>query len=170
MSARPSWWSPSRVSSSFSYPSENHEAAEYRYLLTPNAIYPFLTMSWRIRPRYGTCRVLGAFAAKRRPCPAVSRLQPLIVMVAILFSTVLSARSGTVLMLALLACAMDALPATAGSERLTHAPLSGVTRPPVGWMEFCARQPNECAGGTMPLREFILTPKAGRMRCGSTNG
>jgi predicted transglutaminase-like cysteine proteinase len=80
-------------------------------------------------------------------------------MVATLFSTVLSARSGTVLMSALLACAMDALPASAGSERLTHAPLSGVTRPPLGWMEFCGRQPNECAAGIMPLREFILTAK-----------
>jgi predicted transglutaminase-like cysteine proteinase len=26
-------------------------------------------------------------------------------------------------------------------------------------MEFCARQPNECAGGAMPLLDFVLTAK-----------
>jgi predicted transglutaminase-like cysteine proteinase len=80
-------------------------------------------------------------------------------MVATVISNVLSARSGTVLIAALVACTIDAFPASAGSERLTHVPVSGVTRPPIGWIELCARQPGECTGATMPLRDFVLTPK-----------
>ena len=44
-------------------------------------------------------------------------------------------------------------------QRLTHVPVSEVTQPPVGWIEFCARQPDECAGATMEVRDFVLTPK-----------
>ena len=82
-------------------------------------------------------------------------------MVATVISNVLGARSGIVLLItALAACAIDALPASAGPEGLTHVPVYGVTRPPIGWMELCARQPNECAGATMAPRDFALTPKA----------
>jgi predicted transglutaminase-like cysteine proteinase len=80
-------------------------------------------------------------------------------MIATVISNVLSARSGTVLIAALVACTIDAFPASAGSERLTHVPVSGVTRPPIGWIELCARQPGECTGVMMPLRDFVLTPK-----------
>jgi predicted transglutaminase-like cysteine proteinase len=80
-------------------------------------------------------------------------------MIANVFSTVLSARSGRILMAALVACALDAFPASAGSEWLTHGLVSGITRPPVGWLEFCARHPNECAGGTMPVHDVVLTAK-----------
>jgi hypothetical protein len=54
-------------------------------------------------------------------------------MIATVVFDVLSARLGTVLIAALAVCAFSAFPATAGSERLTHIPVSGVTRPPIGW-------------------------------------
>jgi predicted transglutaminase-like cysteine proteinase len=81
-------------------------------------------------------------------------------MVATVISNFLIARSGRVLIAALAACAIDAFPASAGPERLTHAPVSEVTRPPVGWIELCARQPDECAGPIMAPRDFALTPRA----------
>jgi predicted transglutaminase-like cysteine proteinase len=54
---------------------------------------------------------------------------------------------------------MHALPATAGAKRLNHVSVSNVTQPPIGWTEFCAQQPNECAGATMKVGEFVITPK-----------
>jgi predicted transglutaminase-like cysteine proteinase len=75
-------------------------------------------------------------------------------------SNIWIARSGIVLITSLAACTIYAFPASAGQEQLTHAPVSEVTRPPIGWTELCARQPNECAGATMSPRDFALTPKA----------
>jgi predicted transglutaminase-like cysteine proteinase len=80
-------------------------------------------------------------------------------MVAIAISNLLNPRSGTVLITALLACAINASSASAGSERPTHVPLAGVTSPPIGWIELCSRQPNECAGGTTAPRDVVLTHK-----------
>jgi predicted transglutaminase-like cysteine proteinase len=34
------------------------------------------------------------------------------------------------------------------------------TRPPAGWIEFCERQPGECAGATMAPRDFAPTSEA----------
>ena len=72
----------------------------------------------------------------------------------------LSLKSGTVLIAALAASALDALPAVAGPQRLVYVPVSDVTRPPVGWLEFCARQPGECAGARTPPRRPALSPEA----------
>jgi predicted transglutaminase-like cysteine proteinase len=55
---------------------------------------------------------------------------------------------GTVLIAAFATSVVDALPAVAGSERLAHVLVSKATQPPHGWVEFCARQPGECAGTT----------------------
>jgi predicted transglutaminase-like cysteine proteinase len=63
------------------------------------------------------------------------------------------------LVAALAAGAFDVLPAIAGSERLAHVLVSEVTRPPPGWLEFCARQPSECAGTTTAPRDLALTPE-----------
>jgi predicted transglutaminase-like cysteine proteinase len=55
-----------------------------------------------------------------------------------------------------------AFPATAEPQRLTqltHVPVSHITQPPVGWTEFCARQPHECAHPASRLREIAITPK-----------
>ena len=79
--------------------------------------------------------------------------------VATLISKLLSTKSGAALIAALAVCAINAFPVYAGSERLTHIPVSGITRPPIGWIELCARQPNECAGATMAPRDFVLTSK-----------
>ena len=58
---------------------------------------------------------------------------------------------------ALAASVIHALPVVAGPEQLPHVLVIGGTRPPVGWVEFCARQPAECAGtATMP-RNLALT-------------
>jgi predicted transglutaminase-like cysteine proteinase len=76
--------------------------------------------------------------------------------------TIFSSRLSIVLIAALAACSTHTFPATAGAQRLTqltHVPVSEVTQPPVGWIHFCARQPNECAGTTMKVREFVITPK-----------
>jgi predicted transglutaminase-like cysteine proteinase len=81
-------------------------------------------------------------------------------MVAIAISKVLSVKSGAVLIAALAASAIDTLPAVAGPKRLAHVLVSEVTRPPVGWVEFCARQPGECAGTTTALRHLALSPEA----------
>jgi predicted transglutaminase-like cysteine proteinase len=72
----------------------------------------------------------------------------------------LSAKSVAVLIAALAAGAIDVLPADAGPERLTDVWISEVTRPPPGWIEFCERQPGDCAGGAPAPREFALTSEA----------
>ena len=72
----------------------------------------------------------------------------------------LSVKSGMVLIAALAASAIDALPAVAGPERLAHVLVSEVTQPPPGWVEFCARQPGECAGPTTAPRDIALSRRA----------
>jgi predicted transglutaminase-like cysteine proteinase len=81
-------------------------------------------------------------------------------MIATAISKILSVKSGTVLIAALAASAIDALPAVAGPQRLAHVAVSEVTRPPVGWIEFCARQPGECAGAGTAPRDLALSAEA----------
>src|SRR5215475_3212879 len=81
-------------------------------------------------------------------------------MLATVITTLLSVKLGTVLIAAVTASAINALPAVAGPERLAHVFASEVTRPPAGWVEFCARQPGECMGGMTAARDFTLTPEA----------
>ena len=79
-------------------------------------------------------------------------------MFAAVISKVLRLKSGTVLIAALAASTINALPA--GSEQLSHVLVSGAARPPLGWVEFCARQPGECAGTTIAPRDLALSRKA----------
>jgi predicted transglutaminase-like cysteine proteinase len=79
-------------------------------------------------------------------------------MVATVISKILSVKSGTMLIAALAASAIDALPAVAGPERLAHVLVAEVTRPPAGWVEFCTRQPDECGGATTAPRDLALSP------------
>ena len=81
-------------------------------------------------------------------------------MIATAISKILRVKSGTVLIAALAASAIDALPAVAGPQRLAHVAVSEVTRPPVGWIEFCARQPGECAGAGTAPRDLALSAEA----------
>ena len=81
-------------------------------------------------------------------------------MIATAISNILRLKSETVLIAALAASAIDALPAVAGPQRLAHVAVSEVTRPPVGWIEFCARQPGECAGAGTAPRDLALSAEA----------
>jgi len=81
-------------------------------------------------------------------------------MVAAVISKLLRAKSGALLISALAAGAIGALPAVAGPERLAHVPVFEVTPPPLGWVEFCERQPDECAGTMTVPRALALSPEA----------
>ena len=72
-----------------------------------------------------------------------------------LFSVMLRAA----LIAATTASAIDVLPAVAGPERLAHVLTFEVTRPPAGWLEFCARQPGECPSATTAPRDLTLSPE-----------
>ena len=119
---------------------------------------PFLTMTWRSPPRSDRpISGLGALAAECRPRRVVScpnshdgRNRDL---------QHLEREIGRSIDRITRGVAIHAFAASAEPERLTHAPVSEVTQTPVGWIELCARQPDECAGATMALRDFVLTPK-----------
>jgi predicted transglutaminase-like cysteine proteinase len=81
-------------------------------------------------------------------------------MFAAVISRVFSMKLGTVLVATLAASTIGALPAVAGPKRLAHALIAEVTRPPAGWVEFCARQRDECAGTTTAPRDIALSPEA----------
>ena len=73
-------------------------------------------------------------------------------MVATVITKALSATSRIGLIAAVAASAIGAVPAVAGPEQLVHIRASQVTSPPVRWVEFCARQPGECAStATAPV-------------------
>ncbi len=79
-----------------------------------------------------------------------------------MIAKVVSAKSRMIVIAAIAASTIDGLPAVAGPERLAHVLVSEVTQPPPGWVEFCARQPGECAGTTTAPRNLALSPKAWR--------
>ena len=81
-------------------------------------------------------------------------------MVATVITKALSATSRIGLIAAVAASAIGAVPAVAGPEQLVHIRASQVTSPPVGWVEFCARQPGECASTTTAPRDLTLSPGA----------
>ena len=72
----------------------------------------------------------------------------------------LNVKSGMVFIAALAASANDALPAVAGPEPLAHVLVFAVTQPPLGWVEFCVRQPGECAGPSTAPRDIALSRRA----------
>ena len=81
-------------------------------------------------------------------------------MVDIVIFKILRLKSATLLIAALTANAVDAQPAAAERERFAHVLVSEVTQPPPGWVEFCARQPSECAGPMTAPRELALSGDA----------
>ena len=81
-------------------------------------------------------------------------------MTAAVISKVLRMKSATMLIATLGASFVDAVPAVAGPDRFAHVLVSEVTQPPVGWVEFCVRQPNDCAGTTTAPRDVALSPEA----------
>jgi predicted transglutaminase-like cysteine proteinase len=79
----------------------------------------------------------------------------------VIFSIFSSTLRG-VLIATVVGCLTHAFPVTAEAQpltQLTHIPVSHITQAPVGWIDFCARQPNECAGPAIRLHEFVVTPK-----------
>lgn len=74
-----------------------------------------------------------------------------------MISKVLSAKLVTVVIAILMVSTIDAVPA---SKWLAHVSVSEMTQPPFGWVEFCARQPTECAGPTTKPRNVVLSAKA----------
>jgi predicted transglutaminase-like cysteine proteinase len=77
-----------------------------------------------------------------------------------MIAKVLNVKSGIVLIAALAVGAINTLPAVAGPERLAHVLVFAVTQPPLGWVEFCVRQPGECAGPSTAPRDLALSRRA----------
>ena len=63
---------------------------------------------------------------------------------------------------ALAASTIGTLRAVAGPERLANVLVSELTQPPPGWIEFCARQPGECASTMTAPQNPTLSRKAWR--------
>ena len=51
-------------------------------------------------------------------------------------------------------------PAVAGSSYPAHTPVSEVTRPPIGWVEFCVEYYPECETKPSVPRDILLTTQA----------
>jgi predicted transglutaminase-like cysteine proteinase len=81
-------------------------------------------------------------------------------MLAAVISKNLNATLKMVMIATLVAIVVDALPAVAGPKRPAHLQISKVTSPPAGWVDFCARQPGECADTTTAPRAVALSPAA----------
>ena len=47
-------------------------------------------------------------------------------------------------------------------ERVLYASLGETTRPPIGWVQFCAENPGECQGGPSEPRDIVLSHAAWR--------
>lgn len=52
------------------------------------------------------------------------------------------------------------VPAAALGERPIYVSTGEITRPPIGWVEYCNDNPRDCTGGPSTPRDVVLTPKA----------
>ena len=52
--------------------------------------------------------------------------------------------------------------ANAGDDRPMYASLGEVTRAPIGWIGFCADNPEECRGGPTQARDIVMSQAAWR--------
>ena len=68
-------------------------------------------------------------------------------------------RAGSALALAAALAAGWAGPAYAG-ERALFVSIGANSRPPIGWVEFCAETPRDCSPGPTIPRDVVLTTKA----------
>ena len=50
--------------------------------------------------------------------------------------------------------------ASAAADEYLYASVSGVTRPPIGWVEFCSSYPTECATTSTEPRDVVLSTRA----------
>jgi predicted transglutaminase-like cysteine proteinase len=46
------------------------------------------------------------------------------------------------------------------ADQFLYVEVFGATRAPIGWVEFCATRPAECATTPTPARDIVLSPKA----------
>jgi predicted transglutaminase-like cysteine proteinase len=46
------------------------------------------------------------------------------------------------------------------SERVTYASLGNTTRAPIGWIDFCNDNPDDCRGGPTTPRDIVMTQQA----------
>jgi predicted transglutaminase-like cysteine proteinase len=64
---------------------------------------------------------------------------------------------------AVIAMAMAPQPgAAAGNEQFLYIDVYGTTRAPIGWIEFCAAQPSECAVPPSAPRDVVMSARAFR--------
>ena len=61
---------------------------------------------------------------------------------------------------ALVCAALLAAPGAQGGERVQFISLGEDTRAPIGWVEFCADRPRDCAAGVTAARDVVLSQKA----------
>ena len=54
------------------------------------------------------------------------------------------------------------VPAHAGDEHPLYASLGDATRAPIGWVEFCVDNPEECRGGPSQPRDIVMSQTAWR--------
>ena len=52
--------------------------------------------------------------------------------------------------------------ASAGGERVLYASLGDTTRAPIGWVEFCLENPEECSGRPTEPRDVVMSQQAWR--------
>jgi predicted transglutaminase-like cysteine proteinase len=72
-------------------------------------------------------------------------------------------RVGTILWISYVAAtALVAIPTgvAAADDQVRYAPAGDVTRPPIGWIEFCADQPTECNVASAKPRDVVMSGAA----------
>lgn len=126
------------------------------YWVVPS-INHFLTKLWRGPPQLGNLIDRWVFPTLRSEtsCPGSINITAMIF-------KIVNAKSGMVFIAALAANAITALPAASAPKQFVHAMVSEVTQPPPGWVEFCVRQPRECAVTTTAPQNLTLSPRAWR--------
>jgi predicted transglutaminase-like cysteine proteinase len=50
--------------------------------------------------------------------------------------------------------------AASANERVVYASVGDASRAPIGWVEFCADNPNDCRTGTSQPRDIVMTSTA----------
>jgi predicted transglutaminase-like cysteine proteinase len=63
-------------------------------------------------------------------------------------------------LLCIVAGTICSVSATLGGERALFVSVGEVTRPPIGWIEFCMEHPADCTGGVAEPRDVVLTATA----------
>jgi predicted transglutaminase-like cysteine proteinase len=56
--------------------------------------------------------------------------------------------------------ALSGVVSPAAAASVTYIPVGEQARPPIGWVEFCAAQPDECMDASTPARDVVLSAAA----------